>query len=116
MPDGVFNVVNGDKEAVDALLAHPDVQAVSFVGSTPIARIHLLDAARARQARAGARRREESRGGHARRRPRAWPPTRSSAPPTAPPASAAWRSRSRSFVGDAIADDVLGRVQTEIAR
>jgi malonate-semialdehyde dehydrogenase (acetylating) / methylmalonate-semialdehyde dehydrogenase len=36
-PDGVFNVVQGDKEAVDALLAHPDVQAVSFVGSTPIA-------------------------------------------------------------------------------
>ena len=38
LPDGVFNVVNGDKEAVDALLAHPDVQAVSFVGSTPIAK------------------------------------------------------------------------------
>ncbi len=38
LPDGVFNVVNGDKEAVDALLTHPDVKAVSFVGSTPIAR------------------------------------------------------------------------------
>jgi malonate-semialdehyde dehydrogenase (acetylating) / methylmalonate-semialdehyde dehydrogenase len=38
LPDGVFNVVNGDKVAVDALLAHPTVQAVSFVGSTPIAR------------------------------------------------------------------------------
>jgi malonate-semialdehyde dehydrogenase (acetylating)/methylmalonate-semialdehyde dehydrogenase len=37
LPDGVFNVVNGDKEAVDALLDHPDVAAVSFVGSTPIA-------------------------------------------------------------------------------
>ena len=37
LPDGVFNVVQGDKVAVDALLAHPDVQAVSFVGSTPIA-------------------------------------------------------------------------------
>ena len=37
LPDGVFNVVQGDKEAVDALLAHPDVKAVSFVGSTPIA-------------------------------------------------------------------------------
>ncbi|WP_193519590.1 CoA-acylating methylmalonate-semialdehyde dehydrogenase [Corticimicrobacter populi] len=37
LPDGVFNVVQGDKEAVDALLVHPDVQAVSFVGSTPIA-------------------------------------------------------------------------------
>ncbi|GAA1834127.1 CoA-acylating methylmalonate-semialdehyde dehydrogenase [Luedemannella flava] len=38
LPDGVFNVVHGDKEAVDALLDHPDVRAVSFVGSTPIAR------------------------------------------------------------------------------
>ena len=38
LPDGVFNVVHGDKEAVDALLTHPDVRAVSFVGSTPIAR------------------------------------------------------------------------------
>jgi malonate-semialdehyde dehydrogenase (acetylating)/methylmalonate-semialdehyde dehydrogenase len=37
LPDGVFNVVHGDKVAVDALLAHPDVQALSFVGSTPIA-------------------------------------------------------------------------------
>src|SRR3954465_9279104 len=38
LPDGVFTVVNGDKEAVDALLTHPDVAAVSFVGSTPIAK------------------------------------------------------------------------------
>jgi len=38
LPDGVFNVVHGDKEAVDAILTHPDVRAVSFVGSTPIAR------------------------------------------------------------------------------
>ncbi len=37
LPDGVFNVVHGDKEAVDALLDHRDVKAVSFVGSTPIA-------------------------------------------------------------------------------
>jgi malonate-semialdehyde dehydrogenase (acetylating) / methylmalonate-semialdehyde dehydrogenase len=37
LPDGVFNVVQGDKEAVDALIAHPDVEALSFVGSTPIA-------------------------------------------------------------------------------
>jgi malonate-semialdehyde dehydrogenase (acetylating)/methylmalonate-semialdehyde dehydrogenase len=37
LPDGVFNVVHGDKEAVDALLVHPDVQSISFVGSTPIA-------------------------------------------------------------------------------
>ena len=38
LPDGVFNVVHGDKEAVDALLAHPKVKAISFVGSTPIAK------------------------------------------------------------------------------
>jgi malonate-semialdehyde dehydrogenase (acetylating)/methylmalonate-semialdehyde dehydrogenase len=38
LPDGVFNVVQGDKEAVDAILTHPGIAAVSFVGSTPIAR------------------------------------------------------------------------------
>ena len=38
LPDGVFNVVHGDKEAVDGLLEHPDVKSISFVGSTPIAR------------------------------------------------------------------------------
>ncbi|MEN5141163.1 CoA-acylating methylmalonate-semialdehyde dehydrogenase [Pseudomonas juntendi] len=37
LPKGVFNVVQGDKESVDALIEHPDVKAVSFVGSTPIA-------------------------------------------------------------------------------
>src|SRR5919109_427288 len=38
LPDGVFNVIHGDKVAVDAILEHPDIEAVSFVGSTPIAR------------------------------------------------------------------------------
>lgn len=38
LPDGVFNVLHGDKEAVAGLITHPDIQAVSFVGSTPIAR------------------------------------------------------------------------------
>lgn len=38
LPDGVFNIVQGDKVAVDRLLEHPDIKAVSFVGSTPIAR------------------------------------------------------------------------------
>ncbi len=38
VPDGVFNVVHGDKVAVDRILGHPDIAAVSFVGSTPIAR------------------------------------------------------------------------------
>jgi malonate-semialdehyde dehydrogenase (acetylating)/methylmalonate-semialdehyde dehydrogenase len=42
LPDGVFNVVHGDKEAVDAILAHPGIGAVSFVGSTPIAR-HIYE-------------------------------------------------------------------------
>ncbi len=44
LPDGVFNVVQGDGEAVDALLRHPDVRAVSFVGSTPVAR-HIYETA-----------------------------------------------------------------------
>ena len=39
LPDGVFNVVQGGREAVEALLDHPDIAAISFVGSTPIARI-----------------------------------------------------------------------------
>ncbi|HEX6298959.1 MAG TPA: CoA-acylating methylmalonate-semialdehyde dehydrogenase [Acidimicrobiia bacterium] len=42
LPDGVFNIIHGDKEAVDALITHPDVAAVSFVGSTPIAR-HIYE-------------------------------------------------------------------------
>ncbi len=45
LPPGVFNVVNGDKEAVDALLRHPDVAAVSFVGSTAIAQYIYATAA-----------------------------------------------------------------------
>jgi malonate-semialdehyde dehydrogenase (acetylating)/methylmalonate-semialdehyde dehydrogenase len=46
LPAGVFNVVHGDREAVDALLTHPDVAAVSFVGSTPVAR-HVYETATA---------------------------------------------------------------------
>jgi malonate-semialdehyde dehydrogenase (acetylating)/methylmalonate-semialdehyde dehydrogenase len=38
LPDGAFNVLQGDRQAVEALIAHPDVQALSFVGSTPVAR------------------------------------------------------------------------------
>ena len=53
LPDGVFNVVQGDKVAVDALLAHPDVKAVSFVGSTPIARyIHTTGTANGKRVQA----------------------------------------------------------------
>jgi malonate-semialdehyde dehydrogenase (acetylating)/methylmalonate-semialdehyde dehydrogenase len=47
LPDGVFNVVHGDRVAVDALLDHQDVAAVSFVGSTPVAK-HVYDRATAR--------------------------------------------------------------------
>ena len=46
LPDGVLNVVPGDKEAVDALLTHPDVRAVSFVGSTAVAKYIYETAAR----------------------------------------------------------------------
>ena len=47
LPEGVLNVVNGDKEAVDAILHHPGIKAVSFVGSTPIARYIYATAAEA---------------------------------------------------------------------
>ena len=46
LPDGVFNVVNGDKESVDALLSNPNVSAISFVGSTPIAKYIYESAAK----------------------------------------------------------------------
>ncbi len=53
LPDGVFNVVHGDKAAVDRLLEHPDVAAVSFVGSTPIARhIHRTASAHGKRVQA----------------------------------------------------------------
>ena len=66
---------------------------ISFVGSTPIARSIYERAAAQRQARAGARRREEPHGRHARRRPRRAQPMPRSRPPTARPASAAWPCR-----------------------
>jgi malonate-semialdehyde dehydrogenase (acetylating)/methylmalonate-semialdehyde dehydrogenase len=53
LPDGVFNVVHGDKVAVDALLDHPDVAAISFVGSTPIAKyIHQRASANGKRVQA----------------------------------------------------------------
>jgi malonate-semialdehyde dehydrogenase (acetylating)/methylmalonate-semialdehyde dehydrogenase len=53
LPPGVFNVVHGDKEAVDAILDHPDVAAVSFVGSTPIAEyIYARGAAKGKRVQA----------------------------------------------------------------
>jgi len=53
LPDGVFNVVQGNKTAVDALLQHPDIEAISFVGSTPIAEyIHQQATARGKRVQA----------------------------------------------------------------
>ncbi|WP_328721603.1 CoA-acylating methylmalonate-semialdehyde dehydrogenase [Streptomyces sp. NBC_00247] len=53
LPDGVLNVVHGDRVAVDALLSHPDVAAVSFVGSTPIARhVHATASANGKRVQA----------------------------------------------------------------
>ncbi|KAA6221821.1 CoA-acylating methylmalonate-semialdehyde dehydrogenase [Streptomyces albofaciens JCM 4342] len=53
LPDGVLNVVNGDKVAVDRILEHPDIAAVSFVGSTPIARyIHTTGTANGKRVQA----------------------------------------------------------------
>ena len=114
LPDGVFNVVNGDKEAVDALLAHPDVQAVSFVGSTPIARyIYTTGTAHGKrvQALGGAK-------NHAVVMPDADPELAADALVGAAYGSAGERCMAISvavFVGDKIADDVLGRVQKKIA-
>jgi malonate-semialdehyde dehydrogenase (acetylating)/methylmalonate-semialdehyde dehydrogenase len=114
LPDGVFNVVNGDKEAVDALLAHPDVQAVSFVGSTPIAKyIYTTGTAHGKrvQALGGAK-------NHAVVMPDADPEMAADALVGAAYGSAGERCMAIAvavFVGDAIADDVLGRVQRKIA-
>jgi malonate-semialdehyde dehydrogenase (acetylating)/methylmalonate-semialdehyde dehydrogenase len=53
LPDGVFNVIHGDKQVVDALLDHPDIAAVSFVGSTPVARhIYLQGTANGKRVQA----------------------------------------------------------------
>jgi len=97
-PEGVFNVVNGDREAVEALLQHPEVAAVSFVGSTPVAEwVHRTasTAGKRVQALGGAK-------NHLVVMPDADLDAATdaligsaygSAPPTARPASAAWRSR-----------------------
>ena len=53
LPDGVFNIVHGDKECVDALLTHPDVRAISFVGSDSDCEIHLRNRNQTWQTRSG---------------------------------------------------------------
>ena len=70
VPDGVFNVIHGDKVAVDRILDHPDIRAVSFVGSTPIAKYIYEKGTQERQARPGAGRRQEPHGRPARCRHR----------------------------------------------
>ena len=110
MPDGVFNVVHGDKVAVDALLEHPDIAAVSFVGSTPIARYIYETANEERQALPGARRREEPHGRAARRGHRHGRRRSGLARPTARPASAAWRSR-RSWPSATAADPLVEAIK-----
>src|ERR671914_186233 len=91
LPEGVFNVLQGDKVAVDGLLEHPDIKSVSFVGSTPIARyVYETGTSHGKRVRPSAAQRTTwwccptptS----------TWPRTRPSMPGSAPPVSAAWRS------------------------
>ena len=68
LPAGILNVVNGDKETVDAILEDPDIKAVGFVGSTPIAEYIYTRGCAARKTRAMFRRCQEPHDHHARRR------------------------------------------------
>ncbi len=67
LPPGVVNLVNGGRDVVEGILAHPGIDAVSFVGSAPVAKIVYEGAAQDRQARPGPRRGQEPHGRHARR-------------------------------------------------
>ena len=69
LPDGVFNVLNGDKVAVDGLLTHPDVAVDLLCGIYPDRQVHLRDRDHPRQARASSGRRQESHAGTAGCRP-----------------------------------------------
>ena len=114
VPDGVFNVVHGDKVAVDRMLEHPDIAAVSFVGSTPIARyIYETGTKHGKrvQALGGAK-------NHMIVLPDAdsrWPRTRRSARRTARPASAAWRSRRSSRSAD-VGDDLVAAIKERLPK
>ena len=115
LPDGVFNIVNGDKEAVDTLLHDPRVQAVSFVGSTPIAEyIYSTGTANGKrvQALGGAK-------NHAVVMPDADLDNAVSALMGAAFGSCGERSMAISVavcVGDETADDVVGKLAAEINR
>ncbi|MBN2751956.1 MAG: CoA-acylating methylmalonate-semialdehyde dehydrogenase [Rhodospirillaceae bacterium] len=115
LPDGVFNVVNGDKEAVDTLLSHPLVKAVSFVGSTPIAEyIHTTGIANGKrvQALGGAK-------NHAIVMPDADLDNAVNALIGAAYGSAGERCMAISVavcVGDQVADDLIARLKVAIAK
>jgi malonate-semialdehyde dehydrogenase (acetylating) / methylmalonate-semialdehyde dehydrogenase len=114
LPDGVFNIINGDKVAVDALLTHTDVSAVAFVGSTPIAQyVYATGTAHGKRVQAfgGAK-------NHMVVMPDADPEMAADALLGAAYGSAGERCMAISvavFVGDKIADDVIARVQKKIA-
>ena len=93
LPDGVFNVVHGDKAAVDALLDAPGRRRGVVRRLDADREVHLRDGYGERQARAGPRRRQEPRDRAARTPASTTPATTSSPPPSARPASGAWRSR-----------------------
>ena len=116
VPPGVLNVVHGGKESVDALCTHPDIKAVSFVGSCHVGEHVYKLATRARQARAMHDGREEPRGGDARREQGAVARTRSSARASAPRASAAWRPSVAVLVGEAQQVDPRHRREGEDAQ
>ena len=115
LPDGVFNVLNGDKVAVDGLLTHPDVAVDLLRRLDPDRPLRLRDRHRARQAGAGPRRGEEPHAGAARRRPRPGRRPGGQRRASARPASAAWRSRrwSRSAT---IADELVAKIAERAAR
>jgi malonate-semialdehyde dehydrogenase (acetylating) / methylmalonate-semialdehyde dehydrogenase len=114
LPDGVLNVVHGDKAAVDALLDHPDVKAVSFVGSTPIAKaIYTRAAANGKrvQALGGAK-------NHMVVMPDADLDAAADAAVSASYGAAGERCMAISVlvtVGDAVADAVIAKIQQRIA-
>ncbi|MFI0417373.1 CoA-acylating methylmalonate-semialdehyde dehydrogenase [Spongiactinospora sp. 9N601] len=114
LPDGVFNVLHGDKVAVDGLLDHPGVQAVSFVGSTPIAR-HVYE----RATRAG--KRVQALGGaknHMLVLPDADLDMAADAAVNAAFGSAGERCMAISVLAvvDSVADDLIGRIRERIGR
>ena len=93
LPAGVFNVVHGGREVVEAICDHPGIEAVSFVGSTRVAKLVYRRGTRESQAGPGAGRRQEPPHRPARRRPRDGRRQRPGLDVRAAPASAAWRRR-----------------------